>query len=112
MSSTSNKTVILNNFSTQTASQKVNLRTTVTRCIGFAHHDIPKGLTHRPDERFVIAPLENFDQESTFGFQMGSRKIQPQFCQMHYPRLIHDRDERALQRHRIAEYLFLTGALQ
>lgn len=28
------------------------------------------------------------------------------------PRLIHDRDERALQRHRIAEYLFLTGALQ
>ena len=28
------------------------------------------------------------------------------------PRLIHDRDERALQRHRIAEYLFLIGALQ
>lgn len=28
------------------------------------------------------------------------------------PRLIHDRDERALQRHRIAEYLFLTGALE
>ena len=28
------------------------------------------------------------------------------------PRLLHDRDERALQRHRIAEYLFLTGALQ
>ena len=28
------------------------------------------------------------------------------------PRLIHDRDERALRRHRIAEYLFLTGALQ
>ena len=28
------------------------------------------------------------------------------------PRLIHDRDDRALQRHRIAEYLFLTGALQ
>ena len=28
------------------------------------------------------------------------------------PRLIHDRDERALQRHRIAEYLFLTGAVQ
>ena len=28
------------------------------------------------------------------------------------PRLIHDRDKRALQRHRIAEYLFLTGALQ
>lgn len=28
------------------------------------------------------------------------------------PRLVHDRDERALQRHRIAEYLFLTGALQ
>ena len=28
------------------------------------------------------------------------------------PRLIHDRDERALQRHRIAEYLCLTGALQ
>ena len=28
------------------------------------------------------------------------------------PRLIHDRDERALQRHRIAEYLFLTGALR
>ena len=27
------------------------------------------------------------------------------------PRMIHDRDERALQRHRIAEYLFLTGAL-
>ena len=28
------------------------------------------------------------------------------------PRLIHDRDERALQRHRVAEYLFLTGAVQ
>ena len=28
------------------------------------------------------------------------------------PRLIHDRDDRSLQRHRIAEYLFLTGALQ
>ncbi len=28
------------------------------------------------------------------------------------PRLIHDRDERALRRHRIAEYLFLTGAVQ
>ena len=28
------------------------------------------------------------------------------------PRLIHDRDERALRRHRIAEYLFLTGAMQ
>ena len=28
------------------------------------------------------------------------------------PRLIDDRDERALRRHRIAEYLFLTGALQ
>ena len=27
------------------------------------------------------------------------------------PRLIHDRDERALRRHRIAEYLFLTGAM-
>lgn len=28
------------------------------------------------------------------------------------PRLIHHRDERALRRHRIAEYLFLTGAMQ
>lgn len=28
------------------------------------------------------------------------------------PRLVHDRDERALRRHRIAEYLFLTGAMQ
>lgn len=28
------------------------------------------------------------------------------------PRLTHDRNQRALQRHRIAEYLFLTGATQ
>ena len=28
------------------------------------------------------------------------------------PRLTHDRNERAMQRHRIAEYLFLTGAMQ
>ena len=27
------------------------------------------------------------------------------------PRLIKERDSRALQRHRIAEYLFLTGAM-
>ena len=27
------------------------------------------------------------------------------------PRLIHDRDERALRRHRIAEYLFLTETI-
>ena len=47
--------------------------------------------------------------------QQGSRHeifMSPLAVAIALPRLIHDRDERALQRHRIAEYLFLTGALQ
>ncbi len=47
--------------------------------------------------------------------QQGSRHemfMSPLAVAIALPRLIHDRDERALQRHRIAEYLFLTGAVQ
>lgn len=47
--------------------------------------------------------------------EQGSRHemfMSPLAVAIALPRLIHDRDERALQRHRIAEYLFLTGALQ
>ena len=47
--------------------------------------------------------------------QQGSRHemfMSPLAVAIALPRLLHDRDERALQRHRIAEYLFLTGALQ
>ena len=47
--------------------------------------------------------------------QQGSRHemfMSPLAVAIALPRLTHDRDERALQRHRIAEYLFLTGAMQ
>ena len=47
--------------------------------------------------------------------QQGSRHemfMSPLAVAIALPRLIHDRDARALQRHRIAEYLFLTGAVQ
>ena len=59
--------------------------------------------------------LDALLQRRQQGSQQGSQHemfMSPLAVAIALPRLIHDRDERALQRHRIAEYLFLTGALQ